>query len=632
MAIAEMKKLRLLALRKDKARLLKVMQKLGCVQVVEQADEAFPADTLSAQKLEELQKTIGRLDLAIARLSPYDMHKPGMLSLPPEAGEDQVTLAEAGRGDTMKVVERVEEIERTRGELRTRENRDRAQLEMLRPWEAMDVPLDKLGETRSALVWAITLPQKNLIAFEERIKALGPARIDPVSRVRDELNLLLAAHGSVREGVEELMREHGASIVRFEGVQGSAALNLDLLQGKLKRIEEVRAQLQQEVQQLAGHLPELRLLRDVEALERSRLEAGQRCIDTRSAFLMTGWVPAEKAEALKAALRKVSPECETEFLDPEEDEKPPTLLQNHRVVAPFETIVRMFSTPDPRGVDPSFVMMPFWVCFFGMMVSDAGYGVVLGLAAAFVWWRLGDRGLGKMAFILTMGGLSTVIWGSIYGGWFGTTPYKPVLDPMNDALKVLVLCVVVGFIHLVAGMCMSAYLSIKRGKPLEALFDQGFWLMILVGIPLILVNGTLGGIIAVIGALGVLCTAGRRKKGIVGKVLGGLGSLYGITGYLSDLLSYARLFGMGLATGVIGMVVNILAGLLWGAGPVGYVLAIAVLLGLHTFNLFINALGAYVHSCRLQFIEFFGKFYESGGRDFAPLREDTRYVMMSREK
>ena len=179
------------------------MQKLGCVQVVEQADEAFPADTSSARKLEELQKTIGRLDLAIARLSPCDTHKTGLLSLPPEAREDQVTLAEAGRGDTMKVVERVEEIERTRGELRTRESRDRAQIEMLRPWEAMDVPLDKLGETRSALVWAITLPQKNLIAFEEGVKALGPAQIDRVSRVRDEWNLLLAAHGSVREGVED---------------------------------------------------------------------------------------------------------------------------------------------------------------------------------------------------------------------------------------------------------------------------------------------------------------------------------------------------------------------------------------------------------------------------------------------
>ena len=631
MAIAEMKKLTLLALKKDKGRLMKTLQHLGCVQVVEKSGEELGRfDEAAAQRLEEIHKAIGRLDLAITRLSPYDQHKRGLLSLRPEAGEDQVAMAAAGRAQAMEVVERVEQIERTRGELRSRESREKARIEQLQPWEGLGMPLERLGETGTALIWLATAPQKNMQAFADAVNALGAAGVETLGQVRDSAYVVLAAHQSVKAALEDLMREMGAARVQFEGVQGTPALAIDQLQGKLKRIEEVRGQLQREVEKLADHLGELRLLRDVEATERDRLEAGKLCVDTQAAFLMTGWVPTDSVDRVRKALERVSPECEMEFEDPAEDEQPPTLLRNAKAVSPFESIVKMFATPNPRGIDPTLVMMPFWVCFFGMMVSDAGYGVVMGLAATFVWWKLKGRGLGRMAFILAMGGLSTVIWGSIYGGWFGATPYTPLLDPMNDALKVLIVCVVAGFIHIVTGMALAAYMSIKRGRPLDALFDQGFWLMVLFGFALMVVNTTVGGVVAAAGALGVVLTGGRAKKGVFGKLIGGLGSLYGITCYLSDLLSYARLFGMGLATGVIGMVINMLAGLLMGS-PVGWVFAIIILVGMHTFNLFINALGAYVHACRLQFIEFFGKFYESGGRDFRPLCSDTRYVDIAGE-
>lgn len=231
-----------------------------------------------------------------------------------------------------------------------------------------------------------------------------------------------------------------------------------------------------------------------------------------------------------------------------------------------------------------------------------------------------------MAFVLALGGLSTVVWGAVYGGWFGVTPYTPLLDPMNDAINVLIVCVVAGSVHLLAGLGVAAYMNIKRGKPLDALFDQGFWVMLLAGLGLIIFLPSVGQVLAIVGAAGIVLTGGRGKEGnVFKKLIGGLGSLYGISGYLSDLLSYARLFGMGLATGVIGMVVNMLAGLLMGSW-IGWIFAILFLVVMHTFNLFINTLGAYVHSCRLQYIEFFGKFFEGGGREFNPLRNNTKYV------
>ncbi len=627
MAIAEMKKLTLLALKKDKPRLLKTMQRMGCVQVLEKSEEEQGCpDVRSAQRLEEIQGLIGRLDGVIARLAPLDPHKPGLLSLRPQAGADQVAMAEAGRAQTMEVVARVEQIERTISELRARENRERGQIEQLAPWEALQIPLEKLGETKTALIWLATIPQKSMQAMEEGIAALGPAAMEVMGQSRNGTCVLLAAHLSVREELEELMRTAGAVRVQFEGMQGTPALAMDQLYTKLARIEEVRQQLREETSKLAGHLPELRLLRDVEAAERDRLEAGRRCVDTQSAFLLTGWVRADCAQQLEKALKRISPACQMDFEDPAEEEQPPTCLVNKAAVSPFESIVKMFSVPNPQGIDPTFVMMPFWVCFFGMMVSDAGYGVVLALAATFVWWKLKGRGLGRMAFVLALGGLSTVVWGAIYGGWFGVTAYTPLLDPMNDAINVLIVCVAAGSVHLLAGLGVAAYMNIKRGKPLDALFDQGFWVMLLAGLGLIIFLPSVGQVLAIAGAAGIVLTGGRGKEGnLFKKLIGGLGSLYGISGYLSDLLSYARLFGMGLATGVIGMVVNMLAGLLMGSW-IGWIFAILFLLVMHTFNLFINTLGAYVHSCRLQYIEFFGKFFEGGGREFNPLRNNTKYV------
>ncbi len=626
MAIAEMKKIELLALKKDKHRLLKCMQKMGCVEITEQASEGFVADEREERRAQELAKRVARLDLAIARLAAYDANKQGMLSVRPEAGDDQIAGVLAAEGDIMEAVGSLERIERTRGELRAREARERAQLEQLTPWESLDAPLDEMRKTPNAEVFLVCAPLKGWSAFEAGCAALDAVEVQKVSEGREGVNALVAAHKSSGEALEELMRETGAARVSFEGLTGTVPLAIDQLRGKLQRIEEVRGQLTDETRGLAGRLHEMRLLRDIEVAERDRLSGALRCVNTQSTFYLTGWVPADRKQAIEEAAKKVSPECEVEFTDPSEDEKPPTLMRNKSYVKPFESIVRMFSLPDPGGFDPTFIMMPFWVCFFGMMVSDAGYGILLGAAASFVYVKLKGRGIGQMAFILALGGLSTLFWGAMYGGWF-SIPGIPalLLVPMEEPIGMLGLCLGLGVLHLFTGMGVAAYMNIKRGKPFDAFIDQGCWMLLIIGLAMLVVYPPVGMVLAIVGAGGILLFAKRGNPNFFKRILGGLGALYGVSGYLSDILSYARLFGMGLATGVIGMVFNTLAGMMWG-GPVGSVFAIVVLIVGHTFNLFINALGAYVHSCRLQFIEFFNKFYEMGGRDFRPLTVNTRYV------
>jgi V/A-type H+-transporting ATPase subunit I len=226
-----------------------------------------------------------------------------------------------------------------------------------------------------------------------------------------------------------------------------------------------------------------------------------------------------------------------------------------------------------------------------------------------------------------VGSIATVFWGGMLGGWFGIEDIHPWIGftPMSEPLKMMGLCLGLGMFQIVVGMFTAIYIKIRRGRPLDAFLDHGLWLVLFVGIGLLFVNKILGYVFIGIGAGGVLFTAGRSKKGLFGKFAGGFGALYNITGYISDILSYARLFGMGLATGVIAMVFNKVAMMIWG-GVVGTTIAIVILVVGHVFNLGINTLGAYVHACRLQYIEFFGKFYEGGGVLFKPLDATGKYM------
>nr|HML49552.1 V-type ATPase 116kDa subunit family protein [Clostridia bacterium] len=235
----------------------------------------------------------------------------------------------------------------------------------------------------------------------------------------------------------------------------------------------------------------------------------------------------------------------------------------------------------------------------------------------------------KLPWVLFGGGLFTVFWGAMFDTWFGASVKPMLINPLTDTLPMMMLCLGMGVLHLLAGMSVAAYMNIKRGKPLDALYDQGFWVFLILGVLLLLLPPTAAaGKYVSLGSLaGILLTAGRANKNPVKRLLGGLGALYNVTGWLSDILSYLRLFGMGLATGVVGMVINTLVGMMM-TNVVGVIIGVPILIFGHAFNMGINALGAYVHACRLQYIEFFGKFYEDGGKPFLPLRQTLRYATL----
>ncbi len=321
-----------------------------------------------------------------------------------------------------------------------------------------------------------------------------------------------------------------------------------------------------------------------------------------------------------------------EFLEHTGGEIPPTVMENNSLVKPYESVIELYSRPMAGSIDPDFIMAPFHFIFFGMMLSDAGYGLVLTVLLFIAIKLFKPEGFaGKLAKVIFFGSISTVLWGALFGGWFGLEWHPLLFAPMKEPLKMLALCFGLGTLHIVVGMLLKIYMLLKQGDVMSAICDEVSWLLMFAGFfCMALVPGQVGKYLALSGAGIIILFGGREKSGLVSRLTSGLLSLYNISGYLSDLLSYSRLFALGLATGVIAMVINTIAQMLMGAGPLGMVVAALVVFGGHAFNIVINVLGAFVHSSRLQYIEFFGKFYEAGGKAFLPLALRTKYTNITK--
>lgn len=642
MAIVEMKRLSLLALRADRDRLLRTMQRMGCVEITEIQDETLKAYLNSGRgQAENVDEKLARIKWAVSLLSRYEVKKKSLLNMfagLPEATEEEAQAVAADAAAVMRTVEACEACERREGELRARETRAGVQIAQLRPWLAFDIPAEKLTPTRDTVQFAGTVSATRMEALEGAFAPLA-ARLQVVGTNGDEACVWAIAHRDDAKAAQEALAAADFSAAQFPYAEGAPAQQREALENELKKIADEKKAAEDELRALAADLPRLRILYELTAQERDRQTAALRFAQTETAFLMEGWAPAGKAEKLEKKLKEVSPECEIEFRDPKDEEQPPVLLHNNKFAAPYESIVAGYSLPDPRGFDPTAIMAPFFACFFGMMVSDAGYGMVMAIMIPLIIHFLHPpKSMRNMMYVLTAGGVFTVIWGTIYDTWFGANLNPKFLQPilinaLEDPMKMMFVCIGMGVIHLFTGVGVAAYMNIKRGKPWSALFDQGFWILMLVGIGLMLAVpsvATAGKFMALGGAVGIFLTAGREKPTVLGKIMGGFGALYGVSSWLGDILSYMRLFGMGLATGVIGMVANMLAGLIM-TNPIGDVFGVILLVAVHAFNAFINVLGAYVHSCRLAYIEFFSKFYEDGGVEFKPLTRTPRYVAIGTE-
>ncbi|MDD4503313.1 MAG: V-type ATPase 116kDa subunit family protein, partial [Clostridiaceae bacterium] len=391
-----------------------------------------------------------------------------------------------------------------------------------------------------------------------------------------------------------------------------------------------KAELKKQAEGMVSEIGFLEILFDLFSIEKDKSSVVKDFGKTDKTFILYGWIPERFSDAMTKLLDGITDRYTLQFEDPDEEDDIPVLLDNPAVVKPLEMITEQYSLPNPRSIDPNPIMAPFFIVFFGMMITDAAYGIIMAIVTGLILkkYKL-TGGIKKMMGLMFLGGISAFIWGGIFGGWFGDLIKIKAwwFNPLEEPLKMLIFCLIIGIIQLYTGFLLQAYKSIRVGNYMDAFYDQGLWLLLLTGLMFMALPplAVAGKYMAIIGAAGTVLMSARTEKNIAKRLVSGVLSLYNVTGFLGDVLSYSRLFALGLATGVIAQVFNSM-GIMMSGSLIGKLFMVVFLIVGHTFNLALAVLGAYVHSSRLQYVEFFGKFFEGEGKAFDPLRIKTKYI------
>lgn len=632
-----MKHLRLLGMESEREALLKAMQDMECVEIssIDGSEEALksgfakPDDKalMSAQEASRAYRT------ALASLDRFAPEKKGMFRkrqgvsraafFSAESEENARTAAETINGDTRRL-----------GEIESERTKNEALRATLAPWLTVDAPL---GGADGAL--AVFFGTAGLNVTDDALKALadsldGLLTWQQASSDRSLRYLLVMCHGSVKERALSALRDLGFSTVSFRGMTGTAKENDKALAENLAALEKERQEIEQRIAGLGGRREVLLEASDRAAIALRREEAKSRLVGTDKVFLLEGWLPADRCAALEKALEPFT--CAIEMREPTEDEYPqvPVQLKNNKLTRPLNMVTEMYSLPAYGTLDPNPLMAPFFILFYGIMMADMGYGLLMMIASVIISKKYRPKGTsGELFSLLGLCGISTFIMGALTGGFFGdfltqlvaivspgTVFALPKLfDPLDDLTMILIGSMALGMVQIVTGMAISLIEKCKRKKFLDAFFEEITWWIVFIGIALLALGK--GAAVLYVGCALVLLGPIVQGKGW-GKLTGVFGSLYNhVTGYFGDILSYTRLMALMLAGSVIAQVFNMLA-----AMP-GNVIAFIIISMLgNAMNFGLNLLGCYVHDLRLQCLEFFNKFYVDGGKPFRPMTLDTEYV------
>jgi len=632
-----MKHLRLLGMESEREALLKAMQDMECVEIssIDGSEEALksgfakPDDKalMSAQEASRAYRT------ALASLDRFAPEKKGMFRkrqgvsraafFSAESEENARTAAETINKDTRRL-----------GEIESERTKNEALRATLAPWLTVDAPLGGADGALSVFFGTVSLN-----VTDDALKTLadsldGLLTWQQASSDRSLRYLLVMCHGSVKERALSALRDLGFSTVSFRGMTGTAKENDKALAENLAALEKERQEIEQRIAGLGGKREALLEASDRAAIALRREEAKSRLVGTDKVFLLEGWLPADRCAALEKALKPFT--CAIETREPTEDEYPqvPVQLKNNKLTRPLNMVTEMYSLPAYGTLDPNPLMAPFFILFYGIMMADMGYGLLMMIASVIISKKYRPKGTsGELFSLLGLCGISTFIMGALTGGFFGdfltqlvaivspgTVFALPKLfDPLDDLTMILIGSMALGMVQIVTGMAISLIEKCKRKKFLDAFFEEITWWIVFIGIALLALGK--GAAVLYVGCALVLLGPIVQGKGW-GRLTGVFGSLYNhVTGYFGDILSYTRLMALMLAGSVIAQVFNMLA-----AMP-GNVIAFIIISMLgNAMNFGLNLLGCYVHDLRLQCLEFFNKFYVDGGKPFRPMTLDTEYV------
>ena len=653
MAIVKMSKFELVVFAEQRAKVLKKLQKFKEVNFVdielhdengELSKDAVEGVTkyVNNEELTHIDERLYQLSNAISLIKKYDERKTRLRDV--IHGNENYTFDELAKKvltyDWKKVSLELNKIGTQYSQIKSEISKKYMRYDEIDLWERLDVNPKELKNLKKVNTFLGTVPIKLKGTFIDGISELDKTYYEELKIVKDEVYYLVISSidESEKEKLAEVFRNSSFTVENLD----IDAVPQDYKNGLQKEISELKKEkrrLKAQIKTYSEDLTDLQAVYEYMQNKKLRIVESEKLAQTENTILIKGWIPTEKVSEFEKVVKdEAGDNYYLTFTDADRDDATvPIKLKNGKVASTFENLTGMYAYPRYNEIDPTPLFTPFYILFFGMMGADVGYGLVLLLATMFVLKvvNLSSQMRKSIKFFFYLS-FSVIFWGLLYGSYFGATipGMWRLVDPASQYNDLLIGSIVFGVVHIFVGLAIKAYMLIRDGKSLEAVYDVLFWYMALIGGMLFLIFKlmNLSAVVAnvsmwvmIAGMAGIVLTGGREAKGVGAKLGGGLYSLYGISSYVGDFVSYSRLMALGLSGGFIASAINMIAGMISGSW-VGMIFIPVILIAGHLFNMFLSFLGAYVHTSRLMYVEYFGKFYEGGGKPFKDFRTENKYI------
>lgn len=646
MAIVKMKKFNLFVLESNRKQLLEELQKFSYVHFVKTDAKEYAEylkDTEVSSDTSTYSEQSSKVQWMINYVEKFAEKEKAISAL--KKGPAVYTFDELEKAaksydyepDYKSLDEISKKLDENKQEILNLQN----SIKELKPWEGIKEPIHELRNFKIAKFIMGSVPTKNLLKFKESLATFKYTYFEEQSVTGNSTNCIFFTNEVEYEALMEVFRANGfvESNLDIDCVVGDAILEKE---NRISVLNEDNLKLTEEVKGFTKNLFNMKLV--YEYLENLAIRNGavSNFKSTERLDVVEGFIPFDKENDFRNTINKISDsKIHIEIEDADRDDpEVPIILKNNKISSLFESVTQMYALPKYNEADPTFLLSIFYWVFFGMMVADFAYGLILLIltGTALTLFKFNESVKKFLQFFCCLS-FSTMIWGLLFGSAFGDLIQLPtqVLDSSKDFMTVLIMSIAFGGIHLAFGLGMKAYVLIKNGQPMDAFYDVFLWFLTLASTivyVLILANvikasglgKTITLVAMLVGMLGIIAFGARDSKSMAGRIAGGMYSLYGITGYIGDFVSYLRLMALGLAGGFIAVAINIIVKMLVGAGPVGFVFGGIVFAFGQAFNIFLSFLSAYVHTSRLMYVEFFSKFYEGGGKAFKKFRSKDKYI------
>lgn len=644
MAIVNMKKFKLFIFDGDRAKLIDKFQKFNYVHIDESRFDAdFSEDDFtrprSSEDLIEIDDKIKRSKEDIDLLLQFKDKENPLKAM--KEGVEDISLEELAARALAFPFEKIDGEIKALVEAKDKNNSKIQNIDSkigeLKPWEDLSSSLDGLNNMGSVNIYTGTVSSNHAGEFESEFIKNDLAYLDRVSKDKNFYYYLMIVENSVDEKIKSLFSSYGFTPINIKA-DGKVKDKIESYERDKEFLYEKNKNIEEDLKTYLKYLEDFKFSYEFYRNEKIKIMSERKFLKTTELDLIEGYVPSDRLSDFENEVKKV---CgENYYLNAEDanrdSEKVPILLKNNSFVSPFELMTEMYSMPRYNEIDPTPFFAPFYFIFAGIMVGDFGYGllVFLGTLFALKKFKLTEK---KRRFIKFFNylSISTIIFGLVFGSFFGGIIELPALiDPAEDSTLLVILSLILGGIHIFFALGIKAYMNIRDGKPKDALYDVGFWYMAVLGaigfilskfLPQVAAFGKVFLVVMVLGMIGIVATGGREEKSTGAKIGWGIYSLYGISSYLGDFVSYLRLMALVLSGSFLGLAINMIAGMLFESNILGKLFAIVIFVVFQLFNAFLSYLSAYVHTARLTYVEMFNKFYEGGGIPFKKMIENSDY-------